>query len=416
MHKVERGDVVSNRSITGNPYLYHIAGLGSSLKSSAATFAALISIIGASATIALPFPLPPSRLSAIAPCGRALCLADGSPFPWRGVTAFALLEHVAKGRLDDARAFLKWAQDTGFTLVRVLAMNPHGWFDLSVDDGRRALPQLLSIAGEYSLRVQIVALANTAGQDEAFLQEQVREVGRLCSRSANCVMEIANEPYHRTQARLNDPALMRRLQQHVPDNVVVAWGAAPADTSTSLAGGDFVVVHMARRGERWDRLARMTGLEAMSRQTGKFVVDNEPIGAAERPEPSRRDDDPAAFFGQGALARVLGIGSTFHCQDCLDARTPHGVQQQAAAAFTAGATIAPDDVRLTFVPATDAGAPVGDTPPPGARPRVFAGVAGSRAWVVLVGLDGSKVSWQGAWRPERRVATRPNVEVWTGTR
>jgi hypothetical protein len=70
---------------------------------------------------------------------------------------------VAKGRLDDARAFLKWAQDTGFTLVRVLAMNPHGWFDLSVDDGRRALPQLLSIAGEYSLRVQIVALANTAG-------------------------------------------------------------------------------------------------------------------------------------------------------------------------------------------------------------------------------------------------------------
>jgi hypothetical protein len=49
---------------------------------------------------------------------------------------------------------------------------------------------------------------------------------------------------------------------------------------------------------------------------------------------------------------VLGIGSTVHCQDCLDARTPHRVQQQAAAAFIAGATIAPDDVRLTFVPAT----------------------------------------------------------------
>ena len=173
-------------------------------------------------------------------------------------------------------------------------------------------------------------------------------------------MEIANEPYHRTQARLNDPALMRRLQQEVPDNVVVAWGAAPSDTSTSLAGGDFVVVHMARRGERWDRLARMTGLEAMSRQTGKFVVDNEPIGAAEKPEPSRRDDDPAAFFAQGALARVLGIGSTFHCEDCLNARSPHGVQQQAAVAFIAGATIAPDDVMLTFVPATDAGAPVRD--------------------------------------------------------
>jgi hypothetical protein len=415
VHKVE-GDVVSNRSITGNPYLYHIAGLGSLLRSSIATFAALISVILASATIALPFPPQPSTLSAIAPCGRSLCLDDGSPFPWRGVTAFALLDQVAKGRLDDARAFLKWAHDTGFTLVRVLAMNPRGWFDLPVADGRRALPRLLSIASEFSLRVQIVALANTTGQDEAFLRGQVREVGRLCSQSANCVMEIANEPYHRTQARLNDPALMRRLQQEIPDSVVVAWGAAPSDTSTSLAGGGFVIVHMARRGERWARLARMTGLEAMSRQTGKFVVDNEPTGAAERPEPSRRDDDPAAFFAQGALARVLGIGSTFHCEDCLNARIPHGVQEQAAIAFIAGATIAPDDVMLTFVPATDAGAPVRDTRTPGASPRVFAGVKGGRAWVVLIGLDGSKASWQGAWRPERRVATRPGVDVWTGTR
>lgn len=416
MHKVERGDVVSNWSITEDPNLYHTAGLGSSLRRSLATLAALISIIGASATIALPLPPRPPGLPAIAPCGRLLCLDDGSPFRWRGVTAFALLDQVAKGRLDNARAFLKWAHDTGFTLVRVLAMNPGGWFDLPVADGRRALPRLLSIASEYSLRVQIVALANTIGRDEAFLREQVREVGRLCSLSANCVMEIANEPYHRSQARLNDPALMRRLQQEVPDKVVVAWGAAPSDTSTSLAGGNFVVVHMARGGERWDRLARMTGLEAMSRQTGKFVVDNEPMGAAEKPEPSRRDTDPAAFFAQGALSRVLGIGSTFHCQDCLDARIPDRVQRQSADAFIAGATIAPDDVMLTFVPATDAGAPAGDTQTPGARPRVFAGVAGSRAWVVLVGLDGSKASWRGGWRPERRVATRPGVEVWTAAR
>jgi hypothetical protein len=229
-------------------------------------------------------------------------------------------------------------------------------------------------------------------------------------------MEIANEPYHRTQARLNDPALMRQLQHEVPDNLVVAWGAAPSDTSTSLAGGDFVVVHMARGGERWDRLARMTGLEAMSRQTGKFVVDNEPIGAAERPEPSRRDDDPAAFFAQGAIARVLGIGSTFHCQDCLNARSPHGLQQQAAVAFIAGATIAPDDVMLTFVPAGDPRAPVREARTQGAHPRVFAGVAGSRAWVVLVGLDGSKAPWQREWRPGRRVATRPGVEVWTAVK
>jgi hypothetical protein len=393
-----------------------MAGLGSSLRRSAAAFVALVGIIAASTTITL-FPAPSRpELPALAPCGRALCLEDGSQFAWRGVTAFALLDLVADGRLDDARAFLKWAHDTRFTVVRVLAMNPAGWFDLGVADGRRALPQLLSLAGEFALRVQIVALVNTAGQDEAFLREQVREVGRLCSQSSNCVMEIANEPYHRTQARLDDPQLMRRLQQEVPDKVVVAWGAAPSDTSTSLAGGDYVVVHMSRGGDRWNRVARVAELEAMSRETRKFVVDNEPIGAAEKAERGRRDDDPAVFFAQGALSRVLGIGSTFHCEDCLRARVPHRVQQQAAEAFIAGATAVPEDVTLKFVPESASDAPARDAPPTGAAPRVFAAVGGQRAWVVTIGAEGSKVPWQGGWRPDRRVAGRPGVEVWTAVK
>ena len=394
-----------------------MAGVGSFRRHTFSACAAVVSVIGASASVGLPIRATPAPVTeSITPCGRWLCAEDGARFEWRGVTAFALLDLVAEGKGADARAFLEWARRTGFTLVRVLAMNPQGWFDLSVADGRRALPEMLSLAREYGLRVQIVALANTVGQDEAFLRAQVREVGRLCSQSANCILEIANEPYHRTQARLDDPELMRRLQHEVPDNVLVGWGAAPSDTSTSLAGGDFVIVHVARGGDRWSRVARMAGLESMSRQTRKFVVDNEPIGAAEKPEPSRRDNDPAVFFAQGALSRVLGIGSTFHCQDCLSARIPERIQQQAADAFIAGTRIAPADAALTFVPASAAEAPVRDDQTPGARARVFAGVADDRAWVVLLGIHGPTVKWQGGWRPERRVAQRPGVEVWTAVK
>ena len=80
----------------------------------------------------------------------------------------------------------------------------------------------------------------------------------------------------------------------------VAWGAASDDLSQAMAGGTFVVAHLGRSGDRWTRVARVPGLAALSSATGKFVVDNEPIGAAEVPERDRRDS--AAV--ESALARV----------------------------------------------------------------------------------------------------------------
>src|SRR5215207_103220 len=94
-------------------------------------------------------------------CDRALCAGD-KRFRWRGVTAFGLADLVADGRETDARSFMTWARDTGFNVLRVLAMLPSGgWLDLSPADGRRALPRVFAIAQEHGLYVQIVALANT---------------------------------------------------------------------------------------------------------------------------------------------------------------------------------------------------------------------------------------------------------------
>ena len=88
----------------------------------------------------------------------------------------------------------------------------------------------------------------------------------------------------------------------------------------------------ARRPERRSlgpRQPRAGRCGDLSRRTGKFVVDSEPIGAAEVPQPSRRDNEPAAFFAQGLLARIFDVGTTFHCEDCLVARVPGPVQQRA---------------------------------------------------------------------------------------
>src|SRR4029453_12464920 len=142
-----------------------------------------------------------------------------SRFRWRGVTAFALLDLIADGRDHDARAFLQWARDERFTIVRVLAMNPKGWFDLDASDGRRALPALLRLASEHQVHVQIVALANTAGKPKSEPAERGGEAARFCPPPNTSLLKIAKEPYHSSQARLQNAALMRKFQEQIPKDV-----------------------------------------------------------------------------------------------------------------------------------------------------------------------------------------------------
>ncbi len=360
----------------------------------------------------------PGRLSV---CGNALCLGE-QRFLWNGVTAFGLVDLVADGHEREARAFVAWARSLGLNVLRVLAMLPNGgWLDLSPDEGRRALPQVFAIAREHGMYVQVVALANTNEQSgrfrpEAFLRQQVREVGRLCAAAGNCVLEIANEPYHGSQARLEDPSLMQRLQQEAPKELPVAWGAAARDDSPIMTGGTFVVAHVGRSGDRWTRIERMRSLAALSASTGKFVVDNEPIGAAEAPEPQRRDSTPETFFAQGVVSRLIEVGSTFHCQDCLRARVPGPIQQRCAEAFVEGRRIVPENVRLTPADSEVASVRVRVPQAGGGEARVFTATAGSRAWVLVLGGSTPALRWQHGWRPERRVAGRPEVEMWSAVR
>jgi hypothetical protein len=204
---------------------------------------------------------------------------------------------------------------------------------------------------------------------------------------------------------------MRRLQQEVPDGLPVAWGAAEDDLSTAMAGGTFVVSHVSRSGDTWTRVIRARDLAVLAEKTGKFVVDNEPIGAAESPEPSRRDSSPEAFFAKGVLSRLLEVGATFHCEDCLSATVPGPVQRRCAEGFVEGRRIVPERVHLTPVGPAEAGAPLTSA---GAPDQVVSAISGDRAYVLLVGdAVETPATLAAGWRPVQQLAARPGVEVWT---
>lgn len=347
--------------------------------------------------------------------GRVMVYPDGARFRFRGLMAFGLLDLLADGHDADARAYLAWARDTGFNVVRVLAMLPSAWLDLSAADGRAALPRLFALAREHDVYVQIVALANTATVPTLDYGAHVEAIGRACAGEDACALvEVANEPFHPTQAAaVHDPANLRIWAARIPGGVPVALGAAAEDESPVMGQGASVVVsHLSRSRDRWNRVRRVRELEALSSGTGHYVIDNEPMGAAEAAENGRRDNDPATFFAQGALSRVFEVGSTFHCTDCLLAHVPGPVQRASATAFVEGTRLWPDAAVLHF---SNAG--WGDSPVKAAdfKAVVRAYSASDQAgqwWTVLLGLTGDpKVEWRDGYRVGAVVVDRGAVKV-----
>jgi hypothetical protein len=250
------------------------------------------------------------------PEGTGWRAPDGTPFAWRGITAFRLLEFVAHGREREADAYLAWAASEQVTIVRVLAM-AHVLFQLTPADGQAALGRLLDLAHKHGLAVEVVALADTASYTFD-VSAHVRAVGQVAAQHPNVVIEIANEPYHPTQSTdVHRHAYLRDLRPLIPHEVPVSLGTL--DDQGDLAAGDYVTWHSPRDGDWPNRLREGA---ALLRRFSKPVVADEPIGAADRAIPGRRDDDPGRFRMAARIARETGIGATFHYEGGLQGRRP----------------------------------------------------------------------------------------------
>jgi hypothetical protein len=331
--------------------------------------------------------------------GTHFTYADGRPFTWRGISAFRLLEMEASGRGADVDAYLRWASSQKLTVVRVLAMAKH-LFELPPDRGAAALDGLLDRASRRNLIVEVVALADTAAYTFD-MAAHVRRIAEICLRHPNALLEIANEPYHPTQrSELHDRNSLVRLRREVPAGLPVALGAGAYPERH--AEGDYVTIHFPRSSGAggWATVRDLAAAAEIVRDTGKPVINDEPIGAGPRFEPGRRDDDPERFRAAALMSRLIGIGATFHYEGGLQAKLPAGREMQCFQAWQEAWSLMPEEALRVRHPSN-----------PGASGSPVAGVRGTfvgaytfadevRAWLLVIGAQGSI---EPVWRPEWKV-------------
>lgn len=260
--------------------------------------------------------LPASRADThLRPFGTHFVTPQGQPFVWRGITAFRLVEFVAHGHTANADAYLAWAASKHVTIVRVLAM-ADVLFKLSSADGQHALPELLDLAQKHGLYVEVVALADTM-KIQVDMPRHLKAIGAICAAHPNCLLEIANEPGHPTQAPgLHDPEYVKSLAALVPKDVPVSLGSV--EYGAGYGDGTYVTWHVPRT-HPIAALDRGVGLLAKYR---KPVISDEPIGAADARAAGRRENDPAVFRAMAARTKALGLGATFHYEGGLQAKLP----------------------------------------------------------------------------------------------
>ena len=341
--------------------------------------------------------------------GTGFVDAGGTPFIWRGITAFRLAEMIAAGREAEAAAYLDWARSKRLTVVRVLLM-AHHLFKLAPEDGRRALPRLLDLARERGISVEVVALADTSAY-RFDLEAHVREVGRIADEKGNAFIELANEPGHQTQdVRLHDPSFARRLAALLPASLVVAFGSG--EYGTEYTAGDYATLHLPR-GKQWEHVLTLSQGAARVAELKKPVVSDEPIGAGPVYDEGRRDDEPSRFAAAAALTTLAGMGATFHYEAGLQAGVPKGREAECLDAWQAGLDLLSDlSLEGEFIEG-DRVRSVVDTA--GAR-AAFVRVSAREAVILLVDpAPGPPLKLAAGWS-ERRRAGVPGVQVMVVTR
>ena len=342
--------------------------------------------------------------------GTSFATADRHPFQWRGITAFRLLEYVARGKEDDVERFLSWAESQRLTVVRVLAMGS-GWMNLSAEDGRKALPRLLELAAKHGLHVEVVALAGTR---DAPLDPgpHLDAIGKIVSEYDNALIEIANEPGHPSQLpEIHRPETLVKLRSRVPRTVPVALGLVEGLDRSSA--GDYITWHSPRDpgSDGWGHVLALAEGPDLLKQWNKPVVSDEPIGAGPAFERGRRDDSPPRFRAAGVLTRLAGLGATFHYEGGLQAAIPTGRELECFKAWNEARTLLPSDIERSgaFRRARDEGAAVVDYSSDKAL-GVFERQRGNLAWVAVINpTQGFAMRWGTGWNPQQ---TRRLDGVW----
>jgi hypothetical protein len=314
--------------------------------------------------------------------------------------------------------------EAGFNGIRVFC-GALSWKGQTAEHARERVPFIIEAAHERGLYVQVVALTDTKDGQHYDKREHVRLLAETCNRYDNTLFEIANEFWHPSQdAETNDINYLVKLRREVvPGNLLTALGAPKDDENdpnvVPLGKGDFIVIHLDRGGsnnrDKWNMVRRVREMEATSANYGKFVLDNEPIGAADSPINGKRESDPAIYFCMGALNRIFEVGGCFHSDSGLqgDPLTPQ--QKACADAFIAGSALIKTKTRMRFQNMNNTNSwPQSPIRNATNVVRAYSGIAedGSENVVVFVGVSGEiGFEMQNGWRLGEVIGGMPGVQV-----
>lgn len=296
---------------------------------------------------------------------------------WFGASAFRLAEMASDGVAIGP--YLDWCMLNGINIVRVFAMCKN-MFVLLPAAGRKGMETVLLEAAKRGLYVEVVALADTVFYPQEKLTLHVQQLGELCAKHENSVLELCNEPMQSWQKFT--PAQLTECIPLLPTEVPVCLGAADGSNDESRAyitsDIDYVTVHCDRNRKPWGNVRHIREQQVIRDEFKIPVINDEPM----------RDLTEAQYFAVGALCRVLGIGDTLHSDFGKMCRFPSTVEQGEVDARKRGWNSIPRDWVGRF---TNFGwkSPLPEHPVESFKSndtdsRAYASTTGSIAYVVLL--------------------------------
>ena len=275
-----------------------------------------------------PRPPPLQRLRAD---GRIFRTEDGTPWRWRGVTAFPLLDRYARG--DDITPILTAFK--GYNLLRVFWYVPWpgtGWETQPADQVRN----FANFVGNHGFYVELVLLTD----DNPARIEPARQLVRELSNDPpiNLLFEIGNEP--NIHKNVNVWALRDVLDAS-------PFLYASGDNEREPWFGRYLTAHTPRDNE-WPRKAHDL-LEYYYGGGPGSPTDpphHVPVIADEPIRPDEAGYVESDFLAYFATSSLLGSGATFHYEGGKWGRVPTGDEARCAAASLAGMMAFPADAPL----------------------------------------------------------------------
>lgn len=314
------------------------------------------------------------------------------------------------------RVGLREYKALGFNGVRVFG-GELGQVGQTPESARTQFPLLLQEALEEGMYVQIAVLTGTATGYDA--ESHLRAMGQVCAQWANCLLEVANEPYHATQSDLlHHPDQLLNLARTALQGLSLSFslGAAEQDELINGAyaydGGGWNTAHLDRSRDKWNQIRRLKEIWDIGNTLRKAVMSGEPIGAADVSQAGRRESDPNFFFAMGELCRGFDIGCVWHSESGLNAvpLTPH--QEECAFQFIYGERLFGNNDHYEFFNTGWAGGPVRKAEFVSGSERAYSFIRGGSGFISLTGwTTDPHLEMQNGWVIGGIIENRQGVQV-----